>query len=159
MSSDVLTLREVAAFLKVHPNTIYRLARTGKLPAFKIGTDWRFQRSAVESWASRRDAEPGPPVPPPEDEVLNLINWMVGQGFALTVASDEIAEMLDWTLRTVRGALSVLVEQGLVTAVDQRHYALTPDGLGEARRRFKPTARQPSGHESVAIFAERFVSP
>lgn len=157
MSARVMTLREVADFLKVHPNTIYRLARTGKLPAFKVGTDWRFQRSAVDAWASRKSSRPAAPAP--EDEVLTLIHWMVRQGFALTVASDELAEILDWTPRTVKSALSVLVDQGLLTAVDRRCYALTPDGLGDASRRFPTTGRSPSGHESVAIFAERFVGP
>jgi excisionase family DNA binding protein len=46
----VLTLEEVAEFLRVHPTTIYRLLRKGKIPAFKVGSDWRFNEDAVEKW-------------------------------------------------------------------------------------------------------------
>ncbi len=44
----IMTANEVAAYFKVHPTTIYKLLRRGKLPAFKIGTDWRFDRDAIE---------------------------------------------------------------------------------------------------------------
>ena len=43
-----MTATEVAAYFKVHPTTIYKLLRHGKLPAFKIGTDWRFDMDAIE---------------------------------------------------------------------------------------------------------------
>jgi excisionase family DNA binding protein len=37
----VLTVRELAGYLRVHQSTVYRLLRAGKLPAFKVGSDWR----------------------------------------------------------------------------------------------------------------------
>ena len=40
-----LTTEEVLAYLKVTPRTIYRLIRTGELPAVRIGRQWRFRRS------------------------------------------------------------------------------------------------------------------
>jgi excisionase family DNA binding protein len=40
----VLTVRELAAYLRVHQTTVYRLLREQKLPAFRIGADWRFNR-------------------------------------------------------------------------------------------------------------------
>jgi excisionase family DNA binding protein len=46
----VLTLRETAEMLKVHPCTIYRLIRRQKLPAFKLGSDWRFNREQLDKW-------------------------------------------------------------------------------------------------------------
>jgi len=51
---DVLTVQEVADFLKVHRSTIYRLLRKGELPAFKLASDWRFLRSEVELWTKLR---------------------------------------------------------------------------------------------------------
>jgi excisionase family DNA binding protein len=42
-----MTVAEVAAYFQVHPTTIYKLLRRGKLPAFKIGDDWRFDRDAI----------------------------------------------------------------------------------------------------------------
>ena len=46
----IMTVREVADFLHVHPSTIYRLLRQGKLPAFRVGSDWRFSREAIDRW-------------------------------------------------------------------------------------------------------------
>jgi excisionase family DNA binding protein len=51
----VLTLEEVAEFLRVHPTTIYRLLRKAKFPAFKVGSDWRFNEEAVEKWIKERE--------------------------------------------------------------------------------------------------------
>ena len=47
---DILTLDEVAAYLKAGKRTIYRLAAEGKLPAFKLGGTWRFRRSDLDEW-------------------------------------------------------------------------------------------------------------
>ena len=44
----IMTVAEIADYLNVGRRTIYRLARKGKIPAFKIGTDWRFDRDAIE---------------------------------------------------------------------------------------------------------------
>jgi len=47
---EILTLEEVAAYLKAGKRTIYRLAAEGKLPAFKLGGTWRFRRSDLDEW-------------------------------------------------------------------------------------------------------------
>ncbi len=46
----VMTMREVAEYLRVHPTTVYRLLRRGVLPAFRVGSDWRFSRAALDAW-------------------------------------------------------------------------------------------------------------
>lgn len=51
---EVITVEEVAAYLRVHQSTIYRLLKKAGLPAFKIGADWRFYRHAVDEWAEAR---------------------------------------------------------------------------------------------------------
>ena len=48
--SDILTLDEVAAYLKAGKRTIYRLAAGGEIPAFKLGGTWRFRRSELDRW-------------------------------------------------------------------------------------------------------------
>lgn len=45
--SDLLTLEELAVFLKVSRDTVYRMAQRGKIPAVKVGSQWRFARSEV----------------------------------------------------------------------------------------------------------------
>ena len=53
--SPVLTVRNVAEYLHVHPSTIYRLLKSKQLPAFRVGSDWRFNREEIDRW--RTDAE------------------------------------------------------------------------------------------------------
>lgn len=43
----VLTLAEVAHYLRVHPSTVYRLIEQNKLPAFKVGSSWRINLEAI----------------------------------------------------------------------------------------------------------------
>jgi excisionase family DNA binding protein len=48
--SQVMTVREVSEYLRVHPTTVYRLLRGGKVPAFRVGSDWRFNVEAIDRW-------------------------------------------------------------------------------------------------------------
>jgi excisionase family DNA binding protein len=45
-----MTTKEVARYLRVDQYTIYRLVSQRKIPAFKIGNQWRFKRSILEKW-------------------------------------------------------------------------------------------------------------
>lgn len=47
---NVLTLAELADYLKVHPTTIYRLLKRRQVPAFRVGSDWRFNREHIDEW-------------------------------------------------------------------------------------------------------------
>ena len=47
---EIMTAKEVAAYFNIHPLTVHRYAREGKIPAFKIGTDWRFHKKYLERW-------------------------------------------------------------------------------------------------------------
>ena len=51
---EILTIDEVAAFLKAGKRTVYRLAASGKLPAYKLGGTWRFRRSDLDKWIASR---------------------------------------------------------------------------------------------------------
>ena len=55
----VMTLDEVAQFLKIHPSTVYRLLKQDSIPAFKLGSDWRFTQTAIASWIKQREAASG----------------------------------------------------------------------------------------------------
>ena len=46
--SKVMTVKELSGYLKVHPSTIYRQLRRGRLPAFKVGSDWRFNVESID---------------------------------------------------------------------------------------------------------------
>lgn len=55
--SDILTITEVAEYLKVAERTLYRLAAAKKIPAFKVGGTWRFPRADIDQWIKRQTAE------------------------------------------------------------------------------------------------------
>lgn len=54
--SEIMTVKELAAYFKVHQSTIYRLLKENTLPAFKMGSDWRFNRSAIDQWRLSQSA-------------------------------------------------------------------------------------------------------
>ncbi|MGD0335848.1 MAG: helix-turn-helix domain-containing protein [Candidatus Omnitrophota bacterium] len=53
---EILTAKEVAEYLKIHPLTVHKYAREGKIPAFKIGTDWRFHKKYIERWIKEKSS-------------------------------------------------------------------------------------------------------
>lgn len=57
MESEIMTMKEVAEYLKINEKTAYRLASEGKLPGFKVGGSWRFKRSEVESWIENQSTQ------------------------------------------------------------------------------------------------------
>lgn len=59
MTDQILTLKEVASYLKLAEKTAYKLAAEGKLPGFKVGGSWRFKSEDVESWIKQKKSEAG----------------------------------------------------------------------------------------------------
>lgn len=49
-TSGIMTIGEVAGYMKVTERTIYRLAAAKKVPAFKVGGSWRFSRADIDEW-------------------------------------------------------------------------------------------------------------
>ena len=47
---DVLTIEELAAYLKIPKSTLYKIVREGKIPSQKIGRHWRFRKGAIDRW-------------------------------------------------------------------------------------------------------------
>ena len=47
---DILTMDELATYLKISKSTLYKLAVENKLPGQKIGRRWRFHKNAVDAW-------------------------------------------------------------------------------------------------------------
>ena len=56
MNDEILTLKEVAEYLKLAEKTAYRLAAEGKLPGFKVGGSWRFKREEIEKWIAEQSS-------------------------------------------------------------------------------------------------------
>jgi excisionase family DNA binding protein len=59
INGKVLTVRDVSTYLRVHPSTIYRMLKRNQLPAFRVGSDWRFTVEAIDHWLA--SVAPGSP--------------------------------------------------------------------------------------------------
>ena len=55
MASDLMTIAEVAEYLQVNRNTLYKLVHQHQIPGFKVGADYRFYRDAIERWITDRE--------------------------------------------------------------------------------------------------------
>lgn len=56
---EILTVEELAAYLKVTPRSIYNLVSRHEIPAFRVGGSWRFRRDEIEALTKSRDAKKG----------------------------------------------------------------------------------------------------
>ena len=61
---EMLTIDDLASYLKLRPQTIYKWAQSGKIPGAKFGKEWRFRRSHIEDWIDDRMAQHGAPTGP-----------------------------------------------------------------------------------------------
>lgn len=61
--SEVLTMKQAAAFLGIHEQTGYVLARAGRIPGQKVGGQWRFSRTTLDKWLQGGWRGPLPPPP------------------------------------------------------------------------------------------------
>ena len=55
MKSDIMTMEEVADYLKLKLKTAYAIAARGDIPGFKVGGSWRFRRSEIEKWIRKQE--------------------------------------------------------------------------------------------------------
>ena len=56
MSENILTIRDVADFLKINEKTVYKLAAAAKIPGMKVGGSWRFDRATITRWLKNQSA-------------------------------------------------------------------------------------------------------
>ncbi len=55
----IMTLEEVAKYLRVHKSTVYRMAREGAIPSTKVANQWRFKKARIDEWLIEREDENG----------------------------------------------------------------------------------------------------
>ena len=53
-SGDVLTIEELATYLKISKSTLYKLVREGRIPSQKVGKHWRFRKDAIDHWLAEK---------------------------------------------------------------------------------------------------------
>jgi len=54
MKNDILTIKQVADYLKIAEKTAYRLAAEGAIPGFKVGGSWRFRQDDIINWVKQQ---------------------------------------------------------------------------------------------------------
>ncbi|MBQ0166319.1 MAG: PTS sugar transporter subunit IIA [Treponema sp.] len=75
MEDDILTIEEVAKYLRVSERTVYDWAQKGDVPSGKIGTVWRFKKSEIEKWVNDRLSSGSKPIPPgTQIQVKNILS-------------------------------------------------------------------------------------
>lgn len=57
MNNDIMTIDDVARYFKLKPQTIYKWAQEDKIPAVKIGKEWRFKKSVIDKWMDSKFSE------------------------------------------------------------------------------------------------------
>jgi excisionase family DNA binding protein len=54
-----MTVQEIASYLQMHRSTIYRLVNNRRIPAFKLGNEWRFNIESIDRWRIQSENLPG----------------------------------------------------------------------------------------------------
>jgi len=97
---EIMTVQEVAEFLRVSERTVYDWATSGTIPCGKLGTAWRFKRSEVENWVNQQLSAPGKKdvtfSPVRMDEILDPVHVMLldtdSKDTALQTMLDQLGE-------------------------------------------------------------------
>lgn len=55
MIDEIMTINDIAGYLKITEKTAYRLVAESKIPGFKVGGSWRFNKSQIQAWAKAKD--------------------------------------------------------------------------------------------------------
>ncbi len=51
----IMTIDELAKYLRLHTSTVYRMVRLGEIPASKIGNQWRFRKDVIDNWIAEQE--------------------------------------------------------------------------------------------------------
>ncbi len=116
MEDDILTIEEVAKYLRVSDRTVYDWAQKGEIPAGKIGTVWRFKKSEVEKWVNERLSSTSNQHAEPEVQVKNILS----PDRVIFVEQASKRDALTELAQVLAGAPQVKNEKELVTEILKR---------------------------------------
>jgi excisionase family DNA binding protein len=93
-----LTTDEVLEYLQVNLRTVYRLIKAGKIPAVRVGRQWRFRKADIDAWLERERSH-SIPVPPPSSPSISAEARPGGPPRVLVV--DDEASIRDLLAKTL----------------------------------------------------------
>jgi PTS system nitrogen regulatory IIA component len=128
MNHEIMTIEEVAVYLRVSERTVYDWAQKGQLPGGKLGTTWRFKRSDIEGWVNRRignSSVPDAPVAPG----MEMLNRILSPERVVFFDTDEKASALKTLCAALGTSPLIHDEAGLEQAVFRRE-ELMSTGIG-----------------------------
>ena len=82
--ADLLTTKELQEILNIDRTTIYRMAESGRVPAVKVGNQWRFPKQQIETWLQRQSVAALPSAnrqPPATAMVYSCSLWSASNSF------------------------------------------------------------------------------
>ncbi len=125
--SKIMTIDEVAAYLRVSERTVYDWAQKGEIPCGKLGTSWRFKRSEIENWVNRKlGVSRYPEVPP-----LVSISSVLTEKRCRIVSHATKMEVLKEMVEVLSTAPQVTDSRDLERAIFRREQLMsTGIGLG-----------------------------
>lgn len=126
MSHEIMTIEEVAEYLRVSERTVYDWAQKGQLPGGKLGTTWRFKRSDVEGWV---DQQLGTAPPTPVLSTNGLLENILTPGRVLFLEGAEKENALK-TLCAVLATSPVVPDEEQLAAAIFRREELMSTGIG-----------------------------
>jgi PTS system nitrogen regulatory IIA component len=128
MNHEIMTIEEVAEYLRVSERTVYDWAQKGQLPGGKLGTTWRFKRGDIEGWVNRRIGGPSSPVVP-SAPVVGLLNRILSPERVIFFDTDEKAAALK-TLCAALGTSPLIHNEPELEQAIFRREELMSTGIG-----------------------------
>lgn len=128
MGPEILTIEEVAGMLRVSERTVYEWAQKGEIPGGKLGTSWRFVRSEIEGWLSKKLTPRELSVPP---QAAASIESVLAPERAFLIPGSTKAEALGVLIDALTPMPGVLSKKELADAIFSREQLMsTGIGLG-----------------------------
>ena len=150
---EVLTLSEASQFLKVHKDTIYKMAQQGRMPAFKVGKVWRFNRNEINEWIKngsnklKQVEEAGR-----KDDKLKEVTEK-REFFRLNERFPVKCSLMENPERTFRATGSNIGNGGIFIEMEKADYKLLPSIKGQ-KRKLKLIAELPGEANSTEFCSE-----
>lgn len=129
MNHEIMTIEEVAVYLRVSERTVYDWAQKGQLPGGKLGTTWRFKRSDIEGWVNRRIGNSAAPVSIPTAPGGGVLSRSLSPERVVFFDTDKKAAALKTLCAVLGTSMLVHNETELEEAIFRRE-ELMSTGIG-----------------------------